>query len=145
MTLTFTLYDPQRVIDHSEAIANINNNSKQAALALLKHFDIIQDKTYTLSKHYVFDTDCENGTLPDWLEKVSELAWSNFVTLVKSALGDTKFEGEKVGKIYVGTPKRFSWVGVDINNLQPYAFTFYNAKEDHLELMTEMNFGIEIY
>lgn len=150
---------PAKVYDQSKAIQVINSDTKSKALYYLSRFDFESSRSKLDIKHYPLDNMCENNaeSLADTLVNMNEALWYTFVYVVEKAVEGAGLDfdlqpvpfGEKpietkLGKIKSCAPNRFTYVNTDVPTVQPYAFSYTN-KEGKIEIMAEINFGVEIY
>lgn len=134
-----------KVQDHSILMSQLDGSFKAQAEDVLSKFEIDSVSPRKFGKHYPIDNISSEADLNTNLVTMAEAHWANFIGHVQIALGDKVIGEEKVGKIYIQPPHKFSYIQTKVEKLQPYAFSYYNVKEDHIEIMSEMNFGIEIY
>jgi hypothetical protein len=131
----------------------------------LAKFDIEWSENRQIVKHYPLDDMCfinNPEQLAKKLENLSHAFWLTFNHYVEQAIGpqvpvletgvlspcewgERPEKPKKIGKIYTCQPNRFMTVNKPTEVVQPYLYSYDNLKEDHKELMGEINFGIEIY
>lgn len=157
MTLVFDSLP--KVVDLSADLNEIDTTEKSVATNLMSRFDIEYTEDKSKVKHYPLDdliTEdelVEKGLEPK-LKNLSNALWLTFNYHVNKALEDNdkvlaldahafgeKPVASKLGKIYTTKANRFGAKHSD--EVKPYLFVYQG--EGGKELMSEINFGIEIY
>lgn len=148
-----------RVVDMTRELNESDTTEKSVAANLMGRFDIEYTEDKSKVKHYPLDdliTEdelAEKGIEPK-LKNLSSALWLTFNYHVNKALADKgkdlvldshtfgdKPVVSKLGKIYTTKANRFGAKHSD--EVKPYLFVYQG--EEGKELMSEINFGIEIY
>lgn len=148
-----------RVVDMTRELNESDTTEKSVATNLMGRFDIEYTEDKSKVKHYPLDDlitedELTEGGIEPKLKNLSNALWLTFNYHVNKALADKgkhlvldartfgdKPVVSKLGKIYTTKANRFGVKHSD--DVKPYLFV-YQGKEGK-ELMSEINFGIEIY
>lgn len=139
-----------KVVDVSSTIQSFDTQAKKQAQYLLSRFDFESKDTREGIKHYPLDSLCEDTPedLVKELETISSALWFIVKVKIDQAISDSGIEFDYsdsiIGKITACGPNRFYGPQMNVDSVQPYAFTYTN-KEGNLEIMAEINFGVEIF
>lgn len=139
-----------KVVDVSSTIQSFDTQAKKQAQYLLSRFDFERKNTRDGIKHYPLDSLCEDTPedLAKELENISSALWFTAKVKIDQAISDSgidfDYSDSIIGKITACGPNRFYGPEMNVDSVQPYAFTYTN-KEGKLEIMAEINFGVEIY
>ena len=139
-----------KVADVSSTIQSFDTQAKKQAQYLLSRFDFERKNTREGINHYPLDSLCEDTPedLVKELENISSALWFTVKVKIDQAISDSGIDfdyGDSIiGKITACGPNRFYGHHMKVDSVQPHAFTYTN-KEGKLEIMAEINFGVEIY
>lgn len=148
-----------RVVDMTTELNDSDTTEKSVAASLIGRFDIEYTEDRDKVKHYPLDDLITEDELAEQgfeakLKNLSTALWLTFNYHVNKALEDNdkvlaldahtfgeKPVVSKLGKIYTTKANRFG--AKHSNEVKPYLFVYQG--EHGKELMSEINFGIEIY
>ena len=139
-----------KVVDVSSTIQSFDTQAKKQAQYLLSRFDFESKDTREGIKHYPLDSMCEDTPedLSKELDNISSALWSIVKVKIEEAICSSgiKFDygDSSIGKITACGPNRFYGHHMKVDSVNPHAFTYTN-EEGKLEIMAEINFGVEIY
>lgn len=139
-----------KVVDVSSTIQSFDTQAKKQAQYLLSRFDFERKNTRDGIKHSPLDSLCEDTPedLAKELENISSALWFGLKVKIEEAINNSgiafDYSNSIIGKITTCGPNRFYGPQMNVDSVQPYAFTYTN-KEGKLEIMAEINFGVEIY
>lgn len=127
-------------------ILDVDCPAKDKAQSLLSHFDVKFISEKGKSKHYPLDDlAVDEEELPEKVQTIAESLWYTLSHHLQTAIDglDTKPEvGTKVGVVYTTVSNRF---GSNYGKEEVLPYLFIYKSEKGLELMSEINFGIEVY
>lgn len=151
-----------KVIDLTQEVNLIENEAKQSVMRWMKRFDFESTDARAKTKHYPLHYSCD-GSLEEVataLERISSACWRTLLEALQviginsrehlplqaysySEGPETQKLNVKLGKVYMCSPNRFSYVNKDVEEVKLFAFGYQH--EDVYEVNGEINFGIEIY
>jgi hypothetical protein len=133
-----------RVTDQSSTIQAADSVEKQQAFQLLSKFDVEYTSDRTKAKHYPLDDLVgSDGDFDSKVAAVSQTLWLTLTHHLQNAINSASEKvKEKIGKVYVTNSNRFN-VTNNSNEVKLYLFVY--ESDTGTELMSEINFGVEIY
>lgn len=148
-----------RVVDMTTELNDSDTTEKSVAVSLIGRFDIEYTEDKDKVKHYPLDDLITEDELAEQgfeakLKNLSTALWLTFNYHINKALADKgkdlvlpahafgdKPVTSKLGKIYTTRANRFGAKHSD--EVKPYLFVYQG--DEGIEMMSEINFGIEIY
>ena len=142
------VFDSPFKVTQDASILEFESPEKVKVKRLLSYFDVEFTEDKTKSKHYPLDDFAKDEEeLPSRVQTMANALWFTLLHHLEKTLEGhdeaiTLSEGVKVGKVYTTLSNRFGAKHKE-NDVLPYLFIY--KTEEGLELMSEINFGIEIY